>query len=48
MEDALGLALFDRSAKTPTLTDAGAAIVADCRSLVAHATRRAGARAEHC
>jgi DNA-binding transcriptional LysR family regulator len=37
MEATLGVALFDRSAKTPVLTDAGEAIVADCRSLVVQA-----------
>lgn len=36
-EAALGLVLFDRSAKIPTLTEAGAAIVADARGLLASA-----------
>ena len=37
MESTLGLSLFDRSPKTPTLTDAGAAIVADCKALLVQA-----------
>jgi DNA-binding transcriptional LysR family regulator len=37
MEATLGVSLFDRSAKTPALTDAGAAIVGDCRALVVQA-----------
>src|SRR3984957_18265183 len=37
METTLGVALFDRSTKTPTLTDAGAAIVEDARAIVASA-----------
>jgi DNA-binding transcriptional LysR family regulator len=37
METTLGVALFDRSTKTPTLTDAGAAIVADARAIIASA-----------
>ena len=34
METTLRVALFDRSTKTPTLTDAGAAIVGDARAIV--------------
>ena len=34
METTLGVALFDRSTKTPTLTEAGAAIVQDARAIV--------------
>ena len=34
METTLGVALFDRSTKTPTLTEAGAAIVRDARAIV--------------
>ena len=34
METTLGVVLFDRSTKTPTLTEAGAAIVQDARALV--------------
>ena len=34
METTLGVSLFDRSTKTPKLTDAGAAIVADARLIV--------------
>ncbi len=34
MEATLGVALFDRSTKTPTLTEAGAAIVQDARAIV--------------
>jgi DNA-binding transcriptional LysR family regulator len=34
METTLGVALFDRSTKTPTLTDAGAAILSDARAIV--------------
>ena len=37
METTLGVMLFDRSTKTPTLTDAGAAIVNDARTIVASA-----------
>ena len=37
MEATLGVPLFDRSTKTPTLTDAGAAIVADARAIVTSA-----------
>lgn len=37
METTLGVALFDRSRKTPTLTDAGAAIVDDARAIVGRA-----------
>jgi DNA-binding transcriptional LysR family regulator len=37
MEAALGLPLFVRGSKTPTLTDAGAAIVADCKTLLIQA-----------
>ena len=37
MEATLGLALFDRSSKKPVLTDAGAAIVADCEALLIQA-----------
>jgi len=37
MEATLGLSLFDRSSKTPVLTDAGAAIVADCKALLIQA-----------
>ncbi len=45
LETALGVALFDRSAKTPVLTDAGVAIVADCRALIVQA-RAVKARAQ--
>jgi DNA-binding transcriptional LysR family regulator len=38
METTLGIALFDRSTKTPTLTDAGAAIVQDARAILRSAT----------
>src|SRR5271166_1777490 len=34
METTLGVVLFDRSTKTPTLTEAGASIVQDARALV--------------
>lgn len=34
LEDTLGITLFDRAGKTPALTDAGRAIVADARRLV--------------
>ncbi len=34
METTLGVPLFDRSTKTPTLTDAGAAILEDARAIV--------------
>ena len=34
METTLGVSLFDRATKTPTLTDAGAAIVGDARAIV--------------
>jgi DNA-binding transcriptional LysR family regulator len=34
METTLGVVLFDRSTKTPTLTEAGAAIVQDARAIV--------------
>jgi len=34
METTLGVALFDRSARTPVLTDAGAAIVEDARAML--------------
>src|SRR5271163_1383505 len=37
METTLGVPLFDRSTRTPTLTDAGAAIVGDARAIVASA-----------
>ena len=37
MEAALGISLFDRSAKTPVLTEAGVAVVADCRALLIQA-----------
>jgi DNA-binding transcriptional LysR family regulator len=37
METTLGVPLFDRSTKTPTLTDAGAAIVGDARAIIASA-----------
>ena len=45
METTLGVALFDRSTKTPTLTEAGAAIVQDARAIVDSA-RALRARAE--
>ena len=38
METTLGIALFDRSTKTPTLTDAGAAILEDARAILRSAT----------
>jgi DNA-binding transcriptional LysR family regulator len=34
METTLGVTLFDRSSKTPTLTEAGAALVQDARAIV--------------
>jgi DNA-binding transcriptional LysR family regulator len=37
LEMTLGLTLFDRSGKTPTLTDAGRALVGDARALIAGA-----------
>jgi DNA-binding transcriptional LysR family regulator len=37
LEMILGLTLFDRSGKTPTLTDAGRALVGDARALIAGA-----------
>lgn len=37
MEATLGLALFDRSAKTPTLTEAGRALVEDARAMLIQA-----------
>jgi DNA-binding transcriptional LysR family regulator len=37
METTLGVALFDRSTKTPTLTEAGAAIIQDARAIVDNA-----------
>jgi DNA-binding transcriptional LysR family regulator len=37
MEATLGLALFDRSRKTPTLTDAGAAMLEDARATLLRA-----------
>ena len=37
LETTLGLALFDRSGKTPRLTDAGKALVGDARALIAGA-----------
>ena len=37
METTLGVPLFDRTRKTPTLTDAGASIVGDARAIVASA-----------
>ena len=37
MESTLGVQLFDRSTKTPTLTEAGAAIVGDARAIVGSA-----------
>src|SRR6202012_4225011 len=41
LETTLGLTLFDRSGKTPRLTDAGRALVGDARALIA------GGRASH-
>jgi DNA-binding transcriptional LysR family regulator len=38
METTLGIRLFDRSTKTPTLTDAGAAILEDARAILRNAT----------
>src|SRR5450631_1721612 len=38
METTLGVPLFDRSTKTPALTDAGAAILEDARAIVRSAT----------
>lgn len=35
LETTLGLSLFDRSGKTPQLTDAGKALVGDARALIA-------------
>lgn len=37
MEATLGIALFDRSGKKPVFTDAGTAIVSDCRALLVQA-----------
>src|ERR1700760_1115264 len=37
LETTLGIALFDRSGKTPQLTDAGRALVGDARALIAGA-----------
>ena len=34
LETTLGIALFDRSSKTPRLTEAGRAIVDDARALI--------------
>ncbi|HEY1782305.1 MAG TPA: LysR family transcriptional regulator [Roseiarcus sp.] len=45
LERTLGLGLFDRSGKTPQLTDAGKALVGDARTLIA-AARAIRARAE--
>jgi DNA-binding transcriptional LysR family regulator len=45
LEATLGIALFDRSARTPVLTDAGVAIVKDARTLLASA-KALRARAE--
>ena len=45
METTLGVALFDRSTKTPTLTEAGVAIVEDARAIV-HSAKALRARAE--
>ena len=45
LEDTLGVALFDRDAKTPKLTDAGRVILADARHLLDSA-QRLRARAE--
>ena len=45
MEATLGVALFDRSARTPVLTDAGAAIVKDARAIIESA-KAMRARAE--
>jgi DNA-binding transcriptional LysR family regulator len=45
MEATLGIALFDRSARTPALTEAGAAIVKDARAMLDSA-RAMRARAE--
>src|ERR1700749_4933401 len=45
LETTLGLALFDRSGKTPRLTDAGRALVGDARALIAGA-RAIRARAQ--
>ena len=45
LETTLGLSLFDRSGKTPQLTDAGRALVGDARALIAGA-RAIRARAE--
>ena len=45
LETTLGLSLFDRSGKTPQLTDAGKALVGDARALIAGA-RAIRARAQ--
>ena len=45
LETTLGLVLFDRSGKTPQLTDAGKALVGDARALIAGA-RAIRARAQ--
>ena len=45
LETTLGLTLFDRSGKTPQLTDAGGALVGDARALIAGA-RAIRARAQ--
>lgn len=39
LEDTLGVALFDRSGRTPTITETGAALVADARALLRDADR---------
>ncbi len=45
MESTLGVTLFDRSSKTPTLTEAGRAVLCDARAILAQ-TRALRARAE--
>ncbi len=47
MEQALQLTLFDRSRKTPALTDVGAAMLEDARAVLARTPGLAGARARH-
>ena len=47
LETTLGLALFDRSGKTPQLTDAGKALVGDARALIAGARAIRARAAKH-
>ena len=47
LEATLGLSLFDRSGKTPQLTDPGRALVGDARALIAGAQGHPRPRPEH-